>query len=180
MFLRAQINSKEVFRVTDQPAFQTDRQSLETRLSQREQDALRFQRELEMVEHQGADASALRGELQQANEDIDALRQQLDSLRAQDSSPVAHPPQREPLTGESGLTIGSIAWVAQEGGVSTHIRTHPHFAMGEDVTRISSGVQLTVLDGPEQEEGYTWWRVRTSDGREGWVADEGLMGQTIG
>jgi multidrug efflux pump subunit AcrA (membrane-fusion protein) len=165
--------------MTDHQTLQAEIQSVQEQLSQREREARRLQRELEEVENQGAQGSAVRGELQQADETIDALRQQLDSLQAQVNSPAAHPPEHEPLTGESGMAIGSIAWVAREGGVSTHLRTHPRFEMGEDVTRLTSGIQLTVLDGPEHTEGYIWWRVRTSDGREGWVPDEGLMGQAF-
>jgi hypothetical protein len=152
---------------------------VEEQLAQREKEAQRFRRELEAVENQGAQGSSVRGELQQADEDIDALRQRLTNLQAQVSPPVAHPPDHTPLTGGAGIGIGSVAWVAQEGGASTHLRTHPHFERGEDVTRITSGMQFTVLDGPEYEEGYTWWRVRTTDGREGWVPDEGLMGQNV-
>lgn len=172
--------------MTEQQALQTEIHSVQEQLSQREREARRLQRALAEVENQGAPGSAARGELQQANEHIDALRQQLDSLRAQASSSAARSPdsiqlpEHDPLTGERGIAIGSVAWVAQQGGVSTHLRTHPHFEIGEDVTRISPGMQLTVLDGPEQEEGYRWWRIRTSDGREGWVPDEGLMGQTVG
>jgi hypothetical protein len=155
---------------------QTDIRSAEEQLAHREREALRLQRELEAVENQGADGSAVRGELQQANADIDRLRARLDDLRTQANPASARPPEREPLTGTS-IAIGSIAWLAQNGGVSAHLRTHPHFSIGEDVTRLSPGMQLTVLDGPEYEEEHTWWRVRTTDGREGWVPDVGLMGQ---
>lgn len=162
---------------TDQ-TLQTEIQAIEQQLAQREQDAQRLQRELNTVENQGAQGSALRGELQQANEDIDALRQRLETLQAQVSPPAAQPPEHKPLTGGSGVAIGGAAWLAREGGVSMHLRTHPHFERGEDVTRLSPGSQFIVLDGPEYEEGYTWWRVRTTDGREGWVPDDGLMGQS--
>jgi hypothetical protein len=150
----------------------------EEQLAHREREALRLQRELEAVQNQGADGSAVRGELQQANQDIDALRQRLDDLRAQANPTTARPPEREPLTG-GGIAIGSVAWLARSGGVSTHLRTHPHLSVGEDVTRLAPGMQFTVLDGPEYEDEYTWWRVRTTDGREGWVPDEGLMGQNV-
>jgi hypothetical protein len=167
--------------MTDQQqSIQDAIQTTEKQLAQREHDAQRLRRELDAVEKQGAQGSAVRGELQQADEDIDALRQRLDELHAQTTPPTAQPPEREPLTGERGIVIGGMAWLAQEGGVSTHLRTHPHFERGEDVTRITSGMQLAVLDGPEHEEGYTWWRVRTSNGHEGWLPEEGLMGQTLG
>jgi TolA-binding protein len=155
-------------------------QSVEEQIAQLEKEATRLTRELESVENQGAQGSAVRGELQQTNEIIDDLRLRLTGLRteqAQSGPSTAQPPAHKPPTSDKGIAIGSVAWVAQEGGASTHLRTHPHFDRGEDKARLSSGMQCTVVDGPEYEEGYTWWRVRTSDGHEGWLPDEGLMGR---
>jgi uncharacterized protein YgiM (DUF1202 family) len=40
------------------------------------------------------------------------------------------------------------------------------------VTRVDAGTQLTVLDGPQQGDGFTWYRVRSDSGAvEGWAAD---------
>ncbi|MCB0107520.1 MAG: SH3 domain-containing protein [Caldilineaceae bacterium] len=40
------------------------------------------------------------------------------------------------------------------------------------LTRVDSGAQLTVLDGPQQASGLTWYRVRSDSGAtEGWAAD---------
>lgn len=39
------------------------------------------------------------------------------------------------------------------------------------LTRVNSGQQLTVFDGPEQAGGFTWYRVRSDNGQvEGWAA----------
>ncbi len=39
------------------------------------------------------------------------------------------------------------------------------------LTRANSSQQLTVLDGPEQAGGFTWYRVRSDNGQiEGWAA----------
>jgi small-conductance mechanosensitive channel len=157
---------------------QEEAQKIEQQLAQLEDEARRLRRELEAVEHQGAQGSAVRGELQQTDETIDSLRQRLDTVRAQAAPPSAQPPERTPLTGGRGIAIGGVAWLAQEGGPSSHLRTHPHFEYGEDKAHLETGMQCTVVDGPEHEEGYTWWRVRLSDGQEGWVVDEGLMGQS--
>ena len=32
-----------------------------------------------------------------------------------------------------------------------------------------------VLEGPSPADGFTWWRVRTVGGNEGWVAGENLV-----
>ena len=43
---------------------------------------------------------------------------------------------------------------------------------GPLVTRLNQGEQLTVQGGPQAANGYTWYQVRTDDGRiEGWAAD---------
>ncbi|MEZ4617674.1 MAG: SH3 domain-containing protein [Caldilineaceae bacterium] len=40
------------------------------------------------------------------------------------------------------------------------------------LSRVDNGTQLTVLDGPQQSGGFTWYRVRTDSGQvEGWAAD---------
>lgn len=67
------------------------------------------------------------------------------------------------------LGIGSVAWLAHDGGALSHLRTLPHPAFGEDIGQISTGERLIILDGPEAGEGFVWWRVRASDGREGWL-----------
>ena len=40
---------------------------------------------------------------------------------------------------------------------------------------LTEGTRLTVLEGPEASDGYNWWKVRTEDGVEGWVAGEWLV-----
>jgi hypothetical protein len=67
------------------------------------------------------------------------------------------------------LGIGSVAWLDHDGGTLSHLRTLPHPAFGEDIGQISTGEKLIILDGPESGEGFVWWRVRASDGREGWL-----------
>jgi len=40
------------------------------------------------------------------------------------------------------------------------------------------GNVLTVLEGPQEADGYTWWKVRTADGKEGWAAGKFLVLKT--
>lgn len=42
----------------------------------------------------------------------------------------------------------------------------------ELVTRVAQGQQFTVMGGPQQASGYTWYQIRSDDGAvEGWAAD---------
>ena len=40
-----------------------------------------------------------------------------------------------------------------------------------EITRLVSGEQLTITYGPSCADGYSWWKVQTDDGVEGWVAE---------
>lgn len=39
----------------------------------------------------------------------------------------------------------------------------------------ASSTRFTLLEGPLSADDHTWWRIRTSDGREGWIAGEKLV-----
>lgn len=42
----------------------------------------------------------------------------------------------------------------------------------ELVTRVAQGQQFTVMGGPQEASGYTWYQIRSDDGAvEGWAAD---------
>ena len=42
----------------------------------------------------------------------------------------------------------------------------------ELVTRVAQGQQFTVMGGPQEASGYTWYQIRSDDGSvEGWAAD---------
>ncbi len=47
----------------------------------------------------------------------------------------------------------------------------------EAVDRLPPGTQMTLLEGPHQADNHAWWHIRTTDGREGWVAGEELRSQ---
>jgi len=48
---------------------------------------------------------------------------------------------------------------------------------------LPSGTVVTLLEGPRQADGLTWWRVRTQVNGEGWVIesinDNGKVIQTL-
>ncbi|MBC8448771.1 MAG: SH3 domain-containing protein [Chloroflexi bacterium] len=39
---------------------------------------------------------------------------------------------------------------------------------------LEEGVSLKVLEGPEQADGFVWWRLEMEDGTIGWAADDWL------
>ncbi|HMO58605.1 MAG TPA: SH3 domain-containing protein [Roseiflexaceae bacterium] len=75
-----------------------------------------------------------------------------------------------------GLAIGTTAWVRKAGGRNLRRRAAPGLSADIHDT-LPPGTQLSLLEGPIKADDYTWWRVRVSDGREGWVAGEELVTQ---
>ncbi|MBC8160382.1 MAG: SH3 domain-containing protein [Roseiflexaceae bacterium] len=69
------------------------------------------------------------------------------------------------------LAVGCDAWVTREGGLQLRIRAGPGTS-AEIITRLPIGTQMAVLEGPQPANDFTWWRVRTNGGQEGWIAGE--------
>jgi alanyl-tRNA synthetase len=73
-----------------------------------------------------------------------------------------------------GLAVGVTAFVRQTGGKNLRLRNGP----GLDTNAfdgLAPGTSMTLLEGPLQKDNYPWWRIRTIDGREGWVAGTELV-----
>jgi hypothetical protein len=76
----------------------------------------------------------------------------------------------------SGLSVGGSAWVTREGGLPLRLRSGA--GLNHDVLdRLQPGTQMTLVEGPRQADNYSWWHIRTTDGREGWVAGQDLRAQ---
>jgi hypothetical protein len=71
--------------------------------------------------------------------------------------------------------IGPGASVVVKGtqGVGLNLRAEPS-TTAQVVANAREGAVLTVLDGPQQGSGYTWWKLRTAAGQEGWGVDNYL------
>jgi uncharacterized protein YgiM (DUF1202 family) len=63
------------------------------------------------------------------------------------------------------------------GGYGLNLRAEPS-TQARIAANASEGTELTVVDGPEEADGYAWWRVRTPDGKEGWGAARWLVLKT--
>ncbi|NTU82509.1 MAG: SH3 domain-containing protein [Chloroflexales bacterium] len=73
-----------------------------------------------------------------------------------------------------GLAAGVTAWVQKAGGKNLRLRDKPGLESNA-FDGLAPGTQMTLLEGPIQDDGYPWWRIRTADGREGWVAGTELV-----
>ena len=75
--------------------------------------------------------------------------------------------------------MGPGATVLVQGtlGAGLNLRAEP--ATGARlVTNVKEGATLTVLEGPEEGNGYVWWKLQAGDGQEGWGAADWLVLQT--
>jgi len=73
-----------------------------------------------------------------------------------------------------GLAAGVTAYVQKAGGKNLRLRDKPGLDSNA-FAGLAPGTSMTLLDGPVQDDGYPWWHIRTSDGREGWVAGTELV-----
>jgi large repetitive protein len=73
------------------------------------------------------------------------------------------------------LAVGCQAWVTRAGGLVLRMRSAPLIAENNIIARLPIGTQMEILAGPEAAAGFSWWRVRTVGGAEGWVAGENLV-----
>lgn len=69
--------------------------------------------------------------------------------------------------GGSVLAAGQEARITAPNGLN--MRSAPSSA-GTLVIQLATGQKVTVLEGPTDAEGYTWWRVDGGNGQTGWVA----------
>jgi len=68
---------------------------------------------------------------------------------------------------------GGNVMVAGTGVAQLRLRAGPGLTQ-ETVATLEDGTRLTVLEGPATADEHEWWKVRTADGQEGWVAGDWL------
>lgn len=73
-----------------------------------------------------------------------------------------------PAPQANGLQAGAKALVTAPAGLNMRAQATSNSQL---VVRLGSGVRVTVLEGPTQAEGFTWWRVDDGQGKVGWVAE---------
>jgi hypothetical protein len=80
---------------------------------------------------------------------------------------VPTPTPTLPPAPPGSLAIGSKVQVVNTGGVGLSLRSEP----GTDAPRVAialDGELLAVTDGPRVISSYTWWKLKRTDGVEGW------------
>ncbi len=73
------------------------------------------------------------------------------------------------------IAVGCRAWVTRAGGLNLRMRSGPAISPDNIVARLPIGTEMVVDEGPQSADGYTWWRVTTVGGQNGWVAGENLV-----
>lgn len=92
-------------------------------------------------------------------------------LTAASSAPIS-PADAVPGEGEVGsLRIGGQAVINTTDGDRLNMRSGPGVDY-QRIARVADGTTVTVLEGPTSADGFVWWRVRMSDGTEGWVVQQ--------
>jgi uncharacterized protein YgiM (DUF1202 family) len=125
--------------------------------------------------------------LQAARQQVDDLQKQLRDLQrkvaedqaTRDADAMAADlinKQKANAVAAGGLGVGSMAYVTRAGGLPLRLRTGA--GLNSDIRdRLQPGTEMKLLEGPHQADNHAWWRIRTTDGREGWVAGEELRTQ---
>ena len=80
---------------------------------------------------------------------------------------AAEPPPSTPAPVRPTLGVGENA-IVTSGDLRLRVRNAPG-TTGTIVGRISNGEQLSIVGGPRQADGETWWQVRYSN-LSGWVS----------
>ncbi len=120
-----------------------------------------------------ADKQAQAIQMQDLQKQISELQ---DKLAAAAAATGATAPAEAQAAAIGALTVGATAYVTRAGGLPLRLRNGP--GLNHDVVgRLEPGTGMTLLAGPQQADGHAWWQIRTTDGREGWVAGEDLRSQ---
>jgi hypothetical protein len=89
----------------------------------------------------------------------------------------------------TGFVIGwiSIQWPFIAGNTYTitpaghGLNIHASPSLSTDVLRkLQPDDTVTILEGPVEADGYTWWKMMTSDGLEGWAVEVSVWYEPVG
>ncbi len=72
------------------------------------------------------------------------------------------------------IAPGATVVVQGTLGAGLNLRAEPSTG-ARLVTNVKEGATLTVLKGPEEGDGYVWWKLQAPGGQEGWGAANWLI-----
>jgi hypothetical protein len=74
------------------------------------------------------------------------------------------------------LEIGKLVIVAGVDGDELNVRDNPGVQGTNIVNRVAEGTILTIVDGPRQADGFTWWQIQSVDQTiKGWAVSNFLQ-----
>lgn len=71
-------------------------------------------------------------------------------------------------------TPARTATIGNTGGAGANMRTTPS-TTSTIITSVNDGTLVTLLDGLETADGFTWQLIAIPDGRQGWVVNSFLL-----
>lgn len=152
-------------------------EQLQADLGNSKKQATDLQGQLKSAQSSSTSAASASQSAQKASSDLQAKLNSANETIAQKDKLIAELQAKLAAAGSSTsaptLKVGSQAWVTRAGGGSLRLRSGA--GLSHDVLgNIAPGSQLTLLEGPQAADNYSWWKVRTTDNREGWVAGQDL------
>jgi tetratricopeptide (TPR) repeat protein len=76
------------------------------------------------------------------------------------------------------LKVNAPAVVYTTKGDRLNLRSGPGLNF-DILLKLERNAVVTLLEGPRKADGYAWWRVRTTDGKEGWAVERVDQEQTL-
>jgi hypothetical protein len=181
---------------------------LQQQLTQKNSQIENLQKDVAEARSEGtAQTSASNKQLRDAQAQVQALKKQLDELKAQQAAAATAAPAGGGKTGAAAGGLASGAGRSAAGGSDRSggevaeapaktgglapggtawvtragglpLRLRSGPSLeGKILDRLQPGTRLTLIEGPRQADGHAWWHIRTDDDRVGWVAGEELRTQ---
>lgn len=90
--------------------------------------------------------------------------------------------EEEPVVDETfqvfDLAVNTRATVFASFGDRLNLRSGPGLSF-DILSKLEPDANVTLLEGPRKNDGYSWWRVSTGDGQEGWAVERVEEEQTL-
>lgn len=81
-------------------------------------------------------------------------------------TPIIVPTATPPLP--AGIGVGMRVTVTGTGADKLRVRSGPGTDFATSLI-VPDGTEFTILEGPQNQDGYDWWRLEMADGSVGWA-----------